>query len=99
MGKNAFTPLSPGQNPIFSKSFLSQCHVTKLQRSGVLGVFVLLWTAVVMNAMLAVLFACDIRHEDVSRMQGGRHVTVCLIWRVTDWPSVAVSICLGFACQ
>jgi hypothetical protein len=78
MGKNAFTPLSPG-----------------LQRSGVLGVFVLLWTAVVMNAMLAVLFACDIRHEDVSRMQGGRHVTVCLIWRVTDWPSVAVSYLPG----
>ena len=32
--------------------------------------------ASVMNAMLAALLCCEIRHEDVSRMQGGRHVTV-----------------------
>ena len=34
--------------------------------------------ASVTDAMLAALLCCEIRHEDVSRMQGGRHVTVAI---------------------
>lgn len=74
-----------GDKAKFSKSFRYQCHVSKSRGLKFWGVFVLLWIAVVMDvnhAMLAVLkvywLLYVIRHEDVSRMQGGRHVTVAI---------------------
>ena len=50
--------------------------------------------ASVMDAMLAALLCCEIRHEDVSRMQGGRHVTVAIarfIYFVCFWSFVCCS--------